>query len=199
MTSSITPYINFDNTNDHYFPTEGFRTGTSLEFAGLGGDSKYLKSSSYFKYFYSLEDKFDLDWVLRYKAQAKFLVDNGQINQGDSLYLGGTKSLRGYKSYAFGPNRDDGVVEEPYKNMASTSIEFSIPLIEDAKMRWGGLFYDYGMIGKDNLSDIKRSSTGALFEWISPFGPLQLIFAHPLDDEKGDDTSSFEFSLGQTF
>ena len=82
--------------------------------------------------------------------------------------------------------------------MAATSIEMSFPLLPDAKMRWG-VFYDYGMIGEDNLSDIKRSATGGLFEWVSPFGPLQLIFAHPLDDEKGDDTSSFEFSLGQTF
>ncbi len=198
VTSSLTPFIRFDNTNDYYFPTEGFRIGSSLEYAGLGGDSEYIKSSSYFKYFYSLEDKYDLDWVLRTKLQAKFLVDNGQINQGDSLYLGGTKSLRGYKSYAFGPSRDTGEREEPWKNMAAASVEFSLPLLPSAKMRWG-LFYDYGMIGKDNLSDVKRSSTGALLEWISPFGPLQLIFAHPLDDEPGDDTSSFEFSLGSTF
>lgn len=198
ITSSITPYLNFDNTNDYYFPTEGFRAGTSLEFAGLGGDSKYLKSSSYLKYFYSLEDRFDLDWVLRYKLQANVLVDNGQINQGDSLYLGGTKTLRGFKSYAFGPDNDAGVVEDPYKNMAATSIEFSIPLIPDANMRWG-LFYDYGMIGQDSFTDIERSSVGALFEWVSPFGPLQLIFANPLDDEAGDDTSSFEFSLGSSF
>jgi outer membrane protein insertion porin family len=198
VTSSITPYLKFDNTDDYFFPTKGFKASTSLEFAGLGGDSKYLKSSSQFKYFYSLDDKYDLNWILRYKAQANFLVDNGQINQGDSLYLGGVKSLRGFKSYAFGPNNENGEVEKPYKNMAATSIEFSFPLIEDQKIRWG-VFYDYGMIGKDSMNDISRSSTGALFEWISPFGPLQLIFAQPLDDEAGDDVSSFEFSLGSSF
>ena len=197
ITSSLTPYINFDNTNDYYFPTSGYKAGSSLEFAGVGGDSKYLKSSSYFKYFYSLEDQFDLDWVLRYKVQAKFLVDNGLIKQGDSLYLGGTKSLRGFKSYAF-PTNETGIVHEPYKAMAATSIEASFPLIPKSKMRWG-LFYDYGMIGEDDLNDIQRSSAGALFEWISPFGPLQLIFAQPLDDEPTDETSSFEFSLGSTF
>ncbi|XPV53896.1 MAG: BamA/TamA family outer membrane protein [Halarcobacter ebronensis] len=52
---------------------------------------------------------------------------------------------------------------------------------------------------KRTLYDITRSSTGALFEWVSPVGPLQLIFARPLDDESGDDTSSFEFSLGSSF
>lgn len=197
ITSSLTPYINFDNTNDFYFPTAGIKAGSSLEFAGLGGDSKFLKSSSYFKYFYSLEDKFDLDWILRYKLQARFLVDNGEINQGDSLYLGGTKTLRGFKSYAF-PSYDTGVRGEPFKAMAASSIEMSLPLVPTSKMRWG-LFYDYGMIGEDKIDDIQRSSVGALFEWVSPFGPLQLIFAQPLDDESTDDTSSFEFSLGQTF
>ena len=197
ITSSLTPYINYDSTNDYYFPTEGIKVGSSLEFAGVGGDSKYLKSSSYFKYFYSLEDRYDLDWVLRYKIQAKFLVDNGSIKQGDSLYLGGTKSLRGFKSYAF-PSNETGIVHDPYKSMAATSIEASFPLIPDSKMRWG-LFYDYGMIGQENIDEISRSSVGALFEWISPFGPLQLIFAQPLDDESTDDTSNFEFSLGSSF
>lgn len=198
ITSSITPYLNFDNTNDYNFPTSGFKAGTSLEFAGVGGDSKYLKSSSYFKYFHSLEDRYELDWVLRYKIQAKFLVDNGKINQGDSLYLGGVKSLRGFKSYAFGPTNDDGEVEEAYKNLAATSIELSFPLLPKQKMRWG-VFYDYGMIGIDSIDEIERSSIGGVFEWVSPFGPLKLIYAQPLDDETGDDVSNFEFSLGQSF
>ncbi|RXK14306.1 outer membrane protein assembly factor BamA [Halarcobacter mediterraneus] len=197
VTSSITPYINFDNTDDYFNPRSGFKASSSLEYAGLGGDSKYLKSISSFRYFYSLNELYDLDWILRYKLQTRLLVDNGQINQGDSLYLGGTKSLRGFKSYAF-PKNDTGEVVSPYKKMAATSIELSFPLSEQAKMRWG-IFYDYGMIGEDNFTDVKRSSTGALFEWISPFGPLQLIFASPLDDEPGDDTSSFEFSLGTSF
>ena len=74
----------------------------------------------------------------------------------------------------------------------------SFPLIPSAKMRWA-LFYDYGMIGEDNFTDTKRSSTGAVLEWVSPLGPLQLIFAKALDAESTDDTSSFEFSLGSSF
>ena len=197
VSSSITPYINFDNTDDFYFPREGIKAGTSLEYAGVGGDSKYLKSSTYAKYFYSLEDLAELDWVLRLKTQMRILVDNGQINQGDSLYLGGAKTLRGYKSYAF-PSNESGYKTEPYKNLWANSAEMSFPLIPSAKMRWG-VFYDYGMIGQDSFTDVKRSGTGALLEWISPMGPLQLIFSKALDNEPGDDTSSFEFSLGSSF
>ena len=197
ISSSITPYLNFDNTDDFYNPREGVKVGTSLEYAGVGGDSKYLKSSSYVKYFYSLEDLTELDWILRLKTQMKILVDNGQINQGDSLYLGGAKTLRGYSSYAF-PSNESGYVSDPYKNMWANSVEMSFPLIPAAKMRWG-LFYDYGMIGQDSFSDIQRSGAGALLEWISPMGPLQLIFSRALDAEANDDTSSFEFSLGSSF
>lgn len=195
--SSITPYLNYDNTDDYYFPREGYRAGVSAEYAGIGGDSKYVKPSAYLKYFYSLEDLTELDWVLRLKTQMKTLIDNGQINQGDSLYLGGPKTLRGYKSYAF-PSNDKGYKTDPYKNLWANSAEMSFPLIPSAKMRWG-LFYDYGMIGQDTFNDIERSGAGALLEWISPMGPLQLIFSRALDDEPGDDTSSFEFSLGASF
>jgi len=197
ISSSITPYVNFDNTDDYYFPREGLKLGTSLEYAGVGGDSKYIKSTSYGKYFYSLENLAELDWVFRLKTQVKVLVDNGQINQGDSLYLGGAKTLRGYKSYAF-PSNESGYKTEPYKNLWANSLEMSFPLVPSAKMRWG-VFYDYGMIGQDTFNDIQRSGTGALLEWISPMGPLQLIFAKALDNEPGDDTSSFEFSLGSSF
>ena len=197
ISSSITPYVNFDNTDDYYFPREGIKLGTSLEYAGVGGDSKYIKSTSYGKYFYSLENLAELDWVFRLKTQVKVLVDNGQINQGDSLYLGGAKTLRGYKSYAF-PSNESGYKTDPYKNLWANSLEMSFPLVPSAKMRWG-VFYDYGMIGQDTFNDIQRSGTGALLEWISPMGPLQLIFAKALDNEPGDDTSSFEFSLGSSF
>jgi len=197
ISSSIVPYINFDNTDNYQLPREGIKAGTSLEYAGLGGDSKYLKSTSYFKYFNSLNDYAELDWIFRFRSKVSALIDNGQINQGDSLYLGGVKSLRGYSSYAF-PTNTDGYVTEPYKRSWANSVEMSFPLIPNAKMRWA-LFYDYGMIGEDNFSDIQRSSTGAVLEWISPLGPLQLIFAKALDAKPEDETSTFEFSLGSNF
>jgi len=197
INSSITPYINFDNTNDYYFPTEGYRANFSVEYAGIGGDSKYVKPSTSLRYFYSLENLAELDWVFRFKTQARMLIDTGQINQGDSLYLGGPRTLRGYKSYAF-PNNIVGERSDPYTKMWANSAEISLPLVPSAKMRWG-LFYDYGMIGQNSFTEIKRSGTGLLLEWISPMGPLQLIFSKPLGKKPGDETSSFEFSFGASF
>lgn len=196
--SSLTPYVNYNNTDDYYFPKNGFNVGTSLEFAGIGGDAKYLESSTYLKYYYNLENLIDWDAVFRYRGQVKAIVDNGMVPYGSSFYMGGPKSLRGYESYAFGPDYDVTGKDEPYKYNFTNGFELNFPLVSSAKMRWG-VFYDYGMIGKDSFSDVKRSGTGALIEWISPVGPLQFIFSQPLDDEPGDKTSTFEFSLGTSF
>jgi len=54
------------------------------------------------------------------------------------------------------------------------------------------------MIGDDSL-DIKRGGTGVALEWISPLGPIGLIFAQPVMDETGDKKASFEFTIGQKF
>ena len=74
----------------------------------------------------------------------------------------------------------------------------SFPIIERVKMR-GVVFYDYGMIGENSLNEIKRSSVGTGIEWITPIGPLQLIFAKALNPKEGDDTNTFEFTIGRRF
>lgn len=194
--SSFTPYVSFDNTDDYYVPREGFKAGASYEVAGIGGDAKFHKAVTYLKYFYGFNDIIDYDAIFRYKSKVGVLFDKGFVTEGQSFYLGGPTSLRGFESYAFGPEDSDS--DDPYKKTFTNAFELSFPLIVGAKMRWG-VFYDYGMIGKDSFSEIKRSGTGALVEWISPVGPLQFIFSKAIDAEAGDNTSSFEFSLGTNF
>ncbi len=194
ITSSLTPYISFNNTDDYFLPRSGMITGSSLKYAGIGGDSKYILSTTHFKYFYGLENLIDYDVIFRYKNNLKILEDEGYIPDNTSFYLGGVKSLRGYESYAFQP-RDE---KNPLKRYFTNSVELSFPLLPSAKMRWA-VFYDYGMIGENSFSETKRSSTGALISWQSPVGPVQFIFAQPIDDEADDKTSSFEFNLGGKF
>ena len=194
MTSSITPYINYNDTDDYYVPRSGKIAGSSLKIAGIGGDAKYILSSSYFKYFYSLDDLLDRDWVLRYKTSVKLLQDKGEIPDGTTFYLGGVSSVRGYQSYAFQPEEN----ANPYTRTWTNAVELSFPLIPSAKMRWA-LFYDYGMIGENSFTQIKKSGRGAVISWYSPVGPLQFIFSRAVNPDEGDSTSNFEFSLGSKF
>jgi len=60
-------------------------------------------------------------------------------------------------------------------------------------------FADWGFIGDDTIMDISRGGYGLGMEWFSPVGPVQLMFARPLNQEPGDETAVFEFTMGQKF
>ena len=127
-------------------------------------------------------------------------------------YLGGIRNLRGFESRTVAPKVkvSNGQWYETGGTISfNSSAELSFPLIERVKMR-GVLFFDYGVIeGKHKAEKragyeyidgrISRYSAGVGIEWVTPMGPLQLIFAKPLKKQDGDDTSTFEFTIGQRF
>ncbi|EDP7843648.1 outer membrane protein assembly factor BamA [Campylobacter coli] len=195
--SSITPAITFNNTDDYYLPRKGIIASTSLEYAGLGGDQEFLSSSSKFNFYQGLQDYIGYDLIYRYKASFYKVWNEGYLPINQRIYLGGIRSLRGFESRTVSPKNEWG--DEVGGTIAfANSVELSFPLIDRIKLR-GSVFFDYGMIGNKNLDEIQRMSTGLGIEWITPIGPLQLVFAKPLNDKKGDDTNTFEFNLGTRF
>ncbi|RRS30890.1 MAG: hypothetical protein P794_05665 [Epsilonproteobacteria bacterium (ex Lamellibrachia satsuma)] len=210
--TSLFASLKFDNTDDYYTPREGMIAAVNLEYAILNGDlnatelavypngyGDFIKTSGKLGVYYGLNDWIDYDLILRFKARATVIStgDDEKLPTGEKLFMGGIGSVRGYDPYSLSPLDSDGD-RIGGKQRFSTSVEASIPLSEAAKMRLT-FFYDYGMIGEDSFNEIKRSSTGAVIEWQSGFGPINLVFAQALDDEAGDRTSSFEFSMGTKF
>jgi len=207
--TSLYTAISFDNTDDFYTPRSGVVAAVNFEFATLhgndfnvtkypGGYGKYMKTSAKLGVYYGLEDWIDYDLILRGKARVSSIDASAgeKIPVAEKLFMGGIGSVRGYQPYSLTP-KDNGVVTGARKR-ASATIEASIPLSEAAKMRLA-FFYDYGMIGEESFNEIKRSSMGVVIEWQSPFGPINLVFAEPLDEKEGDKTSTFEFSMGTKF
>ncbi|QCD44297.1 beta-barrel assembly machinery complex, BamA/YaeT protein [Campylobacter mucosalis] len=199
--SSVIPALSYNSTDDFYLPRRGIIASTSFEFAGLGGDEKFVKNRTDFNYYLGFKEYIDYDFIFRYKANFGKIWDNGYIPINEKLYLGGVRSLRGFESRSVSPKvrGSDGEWYEIGGEMSfNNSVELSFPIIDRVKMR-GVLFYDYGMIGVSNLNEIKRSSYGAGIEWITPIGPLQLIFAKAIDAKENDDTNKFEFTIGRRF
>ena len=209
--TSLYTSLSFNNTDDFYMPREGMIAAVNFEFAGLSGtleDSdkekyprgygKYIKSAAKLALYYGLEDWINYDLILRFKAKATNISGNSgeKIPVAEKLFMGGMGSVRGFRPYSLTP-RDNGL-SVGGKKRASLSVEASIPLSKAAKMRLAA-FYDYGMIGEENFNELTRSSVGLMLEWQSPMGPINLIFAKALDDEKGDRKESFEFSMGTRF
>ncbi len=195
--SALIPSIVYNNTDDFYLPRRGFILGASMEYAGIGGDDEYVKYFGNFSYFFGLEDYIDYDLILRYKARVGYIQENGYLPLNEKFYLGGIRSVRGYKAGSLSPKNSYGDLIGG-KRVFSNSIEASIPLMKSNGMRMV-FFVDYGMIGENSYNEIKRSGAGVGIEWLSPMGPMQFFYAKALDDKPEDRTSSFEFIIGRRF
>ena len=203
--SSITPFINFNNTDDYFIPRSGAIAGAAYEYAGVGGDIKYSRLSGNLNWYYGLRDYVDYDLIFRYKANAGviFGADDTKLPVNYKQFLGGIRSIRGYESRSIPKqkiciDRSCRYIETGGKKSFNNSFELSFPLIDRLKMRLV-TFYDYGMIGNDSFSEEKRSSTGAGIEWMTPIGPMQLVWPKPLRKKEYDETESFQFTIGSKF
>jgi len=221
--------VKFDNTDDYYTPREGFIAAANLEYAQMDGDLEqvninrgysefddFTKINAKFGAYYGMNDWIDYDLILRFKARYTSIISQNDeyIPIAERLFMGGIGSVRGFNPYSLSPDvlgdRIGGT------DRASGTVEASIPLSEAAKMRLA-FFYDYGVISTDtvrtstgsvNFNDpsvsmagdsVARSSAGVVLEWQSGFGPINLVFAYPIDEEDYDQTASFEFSMGTKF
>lgn len=201
--SSVVVSATFDNTDDYYVPREGMTISESIEKAGVGGDADFWKSRTSFGIYQGLQKWTDFDLILRYKARYNYASEGGgYLPLGEKFYMGGIGSVRGYQSYSLSPTNGVDSTGKPYKiggtQTFSNNLEFSVPLVPEAKMR-ATAFIDYGMIGENSMSEIKRGGYGIALEWFSPVGPLQLVFANPISDKPNDDIAHFEFTIGQRF
>ncbi|BBG66460.1 outer membrane protein assembly factor YaeT precursor [Hydrogenimonas sp.] len=196
-TSAITPSLRFNNTDDYYLPRHGMIFGVSAEYAGIGGDARFNKNYINLSIFRGLEDEINYDLILRYKARLGFIPWSEKLPVNEKFFMGGVRTVRGYQSGSISDKDANGYLLGG-KYTFSNSLEASIPLVDAAKMRLA-FFLDYGMIGENAFTDEKRAGTGVVIEWFSPMGPISLVFARPLMEKEGDQTSTFEFTMGAQF
>ena len=203
--SSVTVSANFDNTDDYYLPRSGWAISQSFEKSGIGGDANFFKSRSTLNKYNGLEPYLGFDAIFRFKGRFFAAADTGFLPQAEGFYMGGLGSVRGYESYSlpYIIDKDGNAVRVSATQTASSNIEVSFPLVPKAKMRFS-VFYDLGWIKTDrpelgNVPEMFRMGYGAGLEWFSPVGPLQLVFANPVNADSNDNISHFEFTIGQRF
>ena len=195
--SYVVSSLNFNNTDNYFFPTTGQKASVSAEYAGIGGDEKYAKFLGTYKYFYPLTDKtYETAAVLKFRIKGGYIHKIGYLPISEKFYLGGMSSVRGFNYYSISPKDSQGnLIGGKYELIAGPEI--STPLSLKSHL-WISAFMDYGAVGENSLN-ITRSSYGAELNWITPMGPLSFIWAWPIKSEKSDDLQRFEFNLGTSF
>ena len=196
VTSLVSGTIGRDSRDNIQAPTRGGQTGVSLEFAGLGGDSRFVKaiaSTSYFKPVW-------FGHVLSGRGEAGYAFGwaTREVPIFERFYLGGPNSLRGWKFRQVTPIDATGFGIGGTSELLG-NIEYTIPL--PFNIRVAG-FVDvgnvYGFGTKFDPADL-RSDAGGGVRWLSPFGPIRVDYGVKIDRRKGEDFGAFQFSVGSPF
>jgi len=118
-----------------------------------------------------------------------------------NYYAGGPGSVRGYSSLSLGPTDALGTVLGGNRKLTGgMEILFPVPgALQDKSLRLSW-FVDGGNVffNRYQLNDL-RYSTGLAFSWSSPFGPLRLSFAQPLNAKSTDHVQRLQFTFGTAF
>ena len=62
------------------------------------------------------------------------------------------------------------------------------------------VFLDGGGVYKDSFNmDDARFTTGIAALWLSPFGPLTISYAKPLNEGVNDEVTELQFGMGGAF
>lgn len=203
-TSAVGHSLVYDDRDNKQNPTDGFYASFFEEFAGLGGDSKYVKHEIKSSYYYPIAPK----WVASAMGSAGYIFGLGgkDIRINDRFFVGGD-DLRGFRNAGIGPRdtstRDSLGGNEYYTGTAE--LRFPLGLPEEIGLS-GAVFSDVGSLwnSDDNGPTIfdsssLRASGGFGLLWASPFGPIRIDYAHAFLKENPDLTENIRFSFGTRF
>ena len=196
VTSLVSGALTRESRDSVISPTRGGQVSLNVDFAGLGGDSQFVKSVGSMSYFKPIW----LDHILSGRGEAGYGFGwaDRPLPIFERFYLGGPNSIRGFKFRKISPRDDTGVRIGGTSELLG-NLEYIIPL--PFNIRIAG-FFDignvYGFNTKFDPTDL-REAAGAGIRWQSPFGPIRIDYGVNLDRRKGEDFGALQFSVGSPF
>ncbi len=189
-----------DQRDSAILTTRGSYTVLTTEVAG--GDLQYYRVGFNHQWYHPLSRTF----TLALNADLGFArrIGDKPVPFFKSYYAGGPGSVRGYQPYSLGPQDGSGAaLGGTRKLVGNAEVQFPVPGVGTDKSLRLGVFVDAGQIyaASAKLSPGElRFSTGLALSWSSPFGPLKLSLAQPLNDKAGiDRVQRLQFTFGTGF
>jgi outer membrane protein insertion porin family len=215
QTSQITPTIRRFTVDNPTDPRTGTVETLSMQFGGIGGGNEFIKGVAHFRYFYPFLKSQTFGTFVLSQGITFGIGTNLQSGTGGELPLyerffpggvGGPGDVRGYQLYSLGPQvtvfAQNGTPLSVQNVGGSKELllsnEITFPILSGLGIR-GVVFSDAGQSFrlKDSLNiDQLQASVGLGIRWKSPFGPLAVDIAFPLNPRPADQSTVFEVGAG---
>ncbi len=201
VTSAVKLSFIRDTRDRIYSATKGSYHLLSTEYAGgpLSGDSQFTKLEGTTNWFFPLVWK----TVFHFKGSAGQVFENetDKLPVYERFYLGGLNSMRGFDYGKISPIEPISGDRIGGDKMWYTNWEINFPIAESQGVL-GVIFFDAGKVLDDDEDwsvSSYRKSTGLGLNWLSPMGPLRVVWGYNLEPQNDEDTSVWDFSIGGVF
>ena len=202
LESAVSYRVGIDKRDSRFDPREGYNASITETYAGVGGDSTYLKSEFGLGYY----KPFNFNSVIFGAKLRGGSVDGlgNNVTQSSRFFLGG-RSVRGFDGGGIGPRDTGSGASVGGNNFYNGSFEIvsDLGLSKDLGMRWT-VYSDYGALwgtdypdGVTGANDSSlRSSVGFGILWDTAIGPLSFYWADAVKSKTYDKTRRFQFTIG---
>ena len=221
VVSSVVYSLIYDSLDSRSDPHEGLYARVNQEYAGVGGDVNFLRTTGQASYYREIMPETGIVGMLKVQGGHIMGVAGDELRLTDSFNKGG-ETVRGFKSSGFGPR--DAVTGDSLGGnvfLAGTAeVVFPFPVIPPELGLQGAVFADAGTLfaTSDHISYLTglgggglltpagdptdpsiRSSVGGSVLWKSPLGPIRADFAYILSSESYDQEQTVRIGGGTRF
>jgi len=194
--------LTYNSVDDPIVPTTGLIATLNQQY--VGWDNNFISTEAKARYFVPVIQ--DSGIVASVRGQVGVISDLGGTGVNvTETYFKGSNLVRGFQARGMGPKAANG------ESLGSTvfagisaELEFPIPALPESYGLRGAVWADVGYLSSASIAapatvtgDTQqvRSSIGASIIWNSPFGPLRGDFAQVLQQDTGDNTQVFQFTI----
>lgn len=194
--------ITYTQTDDPLLPRKGYKleldstfsteaVGSEANYASVGGAASIIQPLPV------MDERLSLA-IGSHAAIARPFWNTDQIPITQRFYLGGAKTVRGFRENSLGPRGDDGaVIGGDFSVSSNLEVRYLLNNYISAHT-----FMDFGTVYlTDEPIDIDqiRRSAGFGMRALSPLGPIGFDIGAPLDERPGEPSVRFHFSVGSFF
>lgn len=188
----------FDNRSDKLNPTSGLRAAAFVEPTyDILNSTSFVKMKGEAATYRAIDEAGRFVLAGRAALGSIMGADLADIPADRRFYAGGGGSVRGYAYQGIGPKDPSG---RPIggRSLAEASLEMRIGITDTI-----GIvpFIDAGTVSEAEFPDFSdlQAGAGLGLRYITPFGPLRVDVAVPLNREPGDPSFGLYAGIGQAF
>ncbi len=200
-------------------PTRGFTISASQDFAGIGGDTRYIRTEANGSWFYG----FNKDFIFTARGAGGYIdaYAGENLRISDRFFKGG-QTFRGFETAGLGPRDTTFNSSLGGKIYGIGTLELTVPTFLPPQFGIdAALFTDFGTLGGvDPRDKIKctgnvppicsdnpaikdsfalRGAAGVSIGWKSPLGPIQFDLSRVYAKTPYDRTQTFQFRTRSSF